>query len=306
MKSTLTFLVFILFNHALIAQNDTLSSAQSIDVEVYDVVAVYREHTDGRGRTKKFTTEMKGEIVKYDESTGVLTFKRNDGKMYSLTTDQYEYFQYDKEFTPRRRKNKQKVLKPRKDLGLEYSIGLNTGALNFPTGFEPDDNYVNGLEAGFEQVVCLKAGVSTYLNANSAVGLSAEYSLLSAESAYVSVGPRYQYIYNTAKNGAFYFPLALNFAHYKGDHFYQVDETVITSEGSFYPKELNAEVTLNSIELNIGQGVSFALKNKRSISLELMLVNQFIISEKVQIEYDPKPTTNYRGNGIKLSLSMNF
>ena len=77
------------------AQNDTIPKEQNVTVEVYDVVAVYREHLDGRGRTRRFTSETKGEILKYDESTGVLTFKGIDGKMYSYKSDQYEYFQYN-------------------------------------------------------------------------------------------------------------------------------------------------------------------------------------------------------------------
>ncbi|PCJ35644.1 MAG: hypothetical protein COA99_13705 [Moraxellaceae bacterium] len=306
MKIIFAFITIALFNTALFAQTDTTSNSQNVNIEVYDVVAVYRDHIDGRGRTRKFTSEIKGHIIKYDESTGVLTFKGIDGRMYSYTSDQYEYFQYDKEFTSKRKKKKQKALNLRKDSGFEISIGLSAGVLNIPTGFETDDNYIGGLTSAFEKLVCLKGGVSKYLNINSSVGLTAEYSMLSSEMTYFNVGAGYQYLYNPTKNAAFYFPLALKFSHYQADHSYQFDETVYTNNGSYWPNDLDANVTINALELNIGQGVSFALKNKRSISLELMLLNQFILSQKVEIPNDVSPITDYRVNGIKLSVLMNF
>lgn len=307
MKIILAFITIALFNTALFAQADTTSNAQNSDIEVYDVVAVYRDHIDGRGRTRKFTSEIKGDIIKYDESSGVLTFKGIDGKIYSFSSDKYEYFQYDKEFTSRKKKKKQRVLNPRKDSGLEYSIGLSAGALNIPSGFEPDETYFRGIEAGFAWVVCLKGGVSKYLNEYSLVGLTAEYSLITPDISYINVGARYQYLYNPAKNGAFYFPIELKFSHFQAEHYYQIDETVhVDGGGSYWPNELDAQVTLNALEMNLGQGVSFALKNKRSISLELMLLNQFVLSEKVEVPNNVSPNTDYRINGIKLSVFMNF
>jgi hypothetical protein len=304
MNKIITFLAIAFFNMASYAQNDTILKEQNVTVEVYDVVAVYREHLDGRGRTRRFTSETKGEILKYDESTGVLTFKGIDGKMYSYKSDQYEYFQYNKEFTSK--KKKQFVLNPRKDSGFEISAGLSAGFLNIPTGFQVDENYVGGISSGFEVPVCIKAGVSKYLNKNSLVGLTAEYSLLSSESSYFNAGARYQYLYNPKKNAAFYFPVELKFSHYQTDHYYQYNDTVYTDNGSFWPKDLDAEITINALELNFGQGVSFALKNKRSLSLELMLLKQFILSEKLEIPSNVAPKTDYGVNGMKLSLFMNF
>ena len=188
MKALLSLVSFVFLTSLAFGQTDTTSTTKDSNTEVYDVVAVYRDHIDGRGRTRKFTSEIKGSIIKYDESTGVLTFKGIDGRMYSFSSDEYEYFQYDKEFvSKKKRKKKEKVLNPRKDSGLEISIGLSPGVLNIPTGFETDDNFVGGLTAGFESYICLKGGVSKYLNINSSVGLTAEYSMLNAESTYFNV-----------------------------------------------------------------------------------------------------------------------
>jgi hypothetical protein len=71
-------IIMVLISIGLDAQPDTNPEKPNTIVEVYDVVAVYREHLDGRGRVRQYTSEMKGEILKYDESTGVLTFKGTD------------------------------------------------------------------------------------------------------------------------------------------------------------------------------------------------------------------------------------
>lgn len=227
--------------------------------------------------------------------------------MYSLKSEQYEYFQYDKEFATKKKKSKvKKPTNPRKDGGLEFSIGLTGSALNVTTGFELDTNFVEGLLSRFDETVGLKIGASKYFNLNSSAGLTAEYSIINSEVRYFNLGARYQYLYNPTKNAAFYFPPELKFSHYQSEHYYQVDEVGYTNERSYWPKEIDALVTINALELNLGQGVSFALANKRSVSLEFMLLNQFILSEKVEIPSDNRPITEYGVNGLKLSVSMNF
>ncbi|MDG1147252.1 MAG: hypothetical protein P8N52_02990 [Crocinitomicaceae bacterium] len=305
MKIILAFIIITLFSTALFAQNDKVSSPQDVIVEIYDVVAVYREHKDGRGRTRQFTSEIKGEIIKYNQHSGVLTFKRIDGKMYSLTSSQYEYFQYDKEFTSK--KKKQKVINPRKDSGLEFSVGMSAGFLNIPTGFKQDENYVGGTTTGFETPICIKGGVSKYLNKNSLVGVTSEYAMFSSEATYFNVGARYAYLYSPGKNTTFYFPVELKFSHYQAEsYYYQYNDTVYTDNGYDWPMAIDAGVSINALELNVGQGLSFALKNKRSISLELMLLRQFILTEKIIVPVSVSPKTDFSVYGMKLSILMNL
>jgi hypothetical protein len=306
MKIILALLAFVLFNTALLSQQDTVPPIQNEIVEIYDVVAVYKSHTDGRGRTRQFTSELKGKILNYDESTGLLTFKGVDGRMFSFNSNQYEYFEYNKEFSSK--KKKQKVLNPRKETGLQFSAGLSSGFLNIPTGLQLDENYVGGPTAGFDLPVCLKVVGSKYLNKNSLVGLTAEYSLLSSETSYFNAGVRYQYLYNTNKNASFYFPVELKFSHYQADYYrFQFNDTLFSDNGYTWPIDFESEVTINALELNVGQGISFALKNNRSLSIELMLLRQFILSEELAVPANiTPPQTDFSVNGMKLSLFMNF
>jgi hypothetical protein len=305
MKCIITFFSFVLLSLTVQAQNDSVPTVSESSVEVYDVVAIYREMKDGRGRLRKFTSEIKGEIINYDASTGFITFKAIDGRMYSLSSDQYEYFQYDKEFKVKRKKIKK--IKPRKDSGFEFSVGLSVANMIIPTGLQFTDSIVGGTTSGYSLPVCLKAGASKYLNKNSTVGLSAEYALVAGGDNYFNVGARYQYLYNPNNNAAFYFPVELKYARYTADYFYvQYLDTVSTSDWFESNTTYDAEVTLNALELNIGQGVSFALENKRSLSLEFMLFTQFLLSEEYRIDYFTQPETDFSSYGMKLSLFMNF
>lgn len=216
-----------------------------------------------------------------------------------------EYFQYDQTFASKEKK--QRVLKPRKDAGFQFSAGLSVGFLTIPTGIQLDDSLVGGSTAGFELPICIKLGASKYLNKNSQVGLTAEYSLFGSGTSYFNAGARYQYLYNPTKNAAFYFPIELKFSHYQADYYsVQYIDPISTSPDFSSNTTYEAEVTLNSLELNFGQGVSFALENKRSLSIELMLLRQFILSEKFVITNDVTPETDFRVSGLKLSVFMNF
>ena len=305
MKLTFVFITLALFHTALFAQNDSLTKEPNNSIEIYDVVAVYKETTDGRGRKRQYTSELKGEILKYDETTGLITFQGKDGRIYSFRSGDYKYFQYNKEFISKKKKST--VLNPRKNSGYALSAGLSAGFLNIPTGFKIDENYVGGTTAGFEIPICLKATIGKYINKNSLVGLTAEYSLFGSESNYFNAGARYQYLYNPDKNASFYFPVELKFSHYKADYYsYQYNDTLFTDNGYSWPTDYNAEITINAMELNVGQGISFALKDKRSVSLELMFLKQFIMTEELKIPKNNAPKTDFSVYGMKLSVAMNF
>jgi hypothetical protein len=304
MKKLLICITIALINLVVYAQTDSSLKEQNSIVEVYDVVAVYKEYTDSRGRSRKYSSELKGKIINHDQSTGFLTFQGKDGEMYSFTSLQYEYFKYNKEFTSKI--NQKKAINQRKEEGLGFHIGLSAGILRIWTGFQEDENYVGGTTGGGEQPVCIKLGLNKYVDKNNLVGLTAEYSLLGQGSSYFNAGARYQYLYNSAKNATFYLPTELKFSHYKTSYMFQSNDTTYFENYQTWPTDINADVALNALEINIGQGVSFALKNKRSLSLELMLLKQFILSQNLKVSNNLSPKTDFSMYGAKLSLFMNF
>ncbi|MES2800708.1 MAG: hypothetical protein V4638_11875 [Bacteroidota bacterium] len=303
MKYKLSLLVLLFITQLSFAQKDSIPQPQTI-VEVYDVVAIYYDHTDSRGHSRRYTSEVKGEILSYDESTGQLTFKALDGKMYSLKSTDYKYFQYKKEFV---KKVKQVIVKERKSSGFEFTVGLSAGYFNLNQELTTDDYFINGFEGSADIPICLKVGAGMVLNKNSVAGLTGEYAVWMDNSSYFNVGARYQYMYNPTKNAAFYLPVELKYSRYQFSSQYSTSDTTDLGGGSWqYPGYLNTKVATNNLELNIGQGISFALKNKKSISLELMLLKQFILSQSFKSESERSPTSKFGIIGAKLNVSFNF
>jgi hypothetical protein len=297
-------IILVWVSFGLDAQPDTNPEKPNTIVEVYDVVAVYREHLDGRGRVRQYTSEMKGEILKYDESTGVLTFKGTDGKIYSLKNDEYKYFQYDKEF---RSKSKQYVFHPRKDSGLEFSAGFSAGFILISENFTADDYYLRGWEGGINFPGSVKLGLSKYLNKNSLGGLTTEYAMLTFDKTYFNIGARYQYLYDLSKNTSLYFPAELKFSRYQFETQYETSDTTFIDPFSWtYPTYVDTEISINALELNVGQGLSIALKNMRSVSLELMLIKQFALTSKIRNSSSLTPKSELGITGVKLAVLMSF
>jgi hypothetical protein len=304
MKSVFAMIILVLISIGLDAQPDTNPEKPNTIVEVYDVVVVYREHVDGRGRVRQYTSELKGEILNYDESTGVLTFKGIDGKIYSLKSGEYKYFQYDKEF---RSKSKQHVLHPRKDSGYEFSAGFSAGFILISDNFTADDYYLSGWGSGINFPGSVKLGLSKYLNKNSLGGLTAEYAMLTFDKTYFNIGARYQYLYDLSKNTSLYFPAELNFSRYQFETQYVTNDTTFIDPFSWtYPTYVETEISINALELNVGQGLSIALKNKRSVSLELMMIKQFTLTTRFRNSSSLTPKSDLGITGVKLAVLMNF
>lgn len=304
MKSIMAMVILVLISIGLFAQPDTNPEKPSTVVEVYDVVAVYREHLDGRGRVRQYTSEMRGEILKYDESTGVLTFKGADGKIYSFKNDEYKYFQYDREF---RSRSKQQVFHPRKESGFEFSAGFSAAFILISDNFTADEYYLRGWEGGVNFPVSLKLGISKYLSKNSLGGFTAEYALLSFDKTYFNVGARYQYLYDLSKNTTLYFPAELKFSRYHLETQYETSDTTFFDPFSWtYPSYVDTEISINALELNVGQGLSVALKNKRSVSLELMLIRQFAVASRFRNASSLTPKSELGITGVKLAVLMSF
>lgn len=296
-------IALVFFNLTLMAQ-DTIPKSSNQIVEIYDVVAVYKDHVDGRGRVRQFTSEIKGEIIKYDESTGILTFKDKEGKMYSFSNSEYKYFEYNKEFV---KKIKNIVIHPRKSEGFMFSAGLSASYMNIQHNFTPDDYFINGIDSDADLPISLKLGVSKLIDENHLVGISSELALNSSVSSYFNFGARYRYLYDASKNTAFYFPVELKFSHNTHSYQYQVNDTTFTDNMDWsYPTDLQTDITLNAIELNLGQGISFAMKNEKSFSLELMLIKQLMLNERFQNSKNIDPKSEFGITGLKLSAVMNF
>ena len=308
MKTIITIIAVVFLNTILLAQNDTIPKEQNEIVEVYDVVAVYKSTTDGRGRTRNYVSELKGEILNYDESTGVLTFKDKDGRIYSFKSDEYKYFEYDKEFT---RKVKNFVLRPRKESEFEISAGFRASFINLNDNFSADDYYVWSGGGSSDLPISIFLGAGKYFGRRHYLGLNGEMVLTSYGSGYISTGLRYCYQYDANKrNVAFYLPVELNYFRSNYDQNFQVNDTVIETSGGgtsiSYPSNKNLEYSLSAVSVSLGQGIDFIMNNKHSIAIELSLVKYFPFGIKFKDLEQESPNVRFSGNGFRLSLIYNI
>lgn len=308
MKTIITIIAVVFLNTILLAQNDTIPKEQNEIVEVYDVVAVYKSTTDGRGRTRNYVSELKGEILNYDESTGVLTFKDKDGRMYSFKSDEYKYFEYDREFT---RKLKNFVLRPRKESEFEISAGFRASFINLNDNFSADDYYVSSGGGSSDLPISIFLGAGKYFGRSHYLGLNGEMALTSYGSGYISTGLRYCYQYDANKrNVAFYLPVELNYFRSNYDQNFQVNDTVIETSGGgtsiSYPSNKNLEYSLSAVSVSLGQGIGFIMNNKHSIAIELSLVKYFPFGIKFKDLEQESPNVRFSGNGFRLSLIYNI
>lgn len=299
---SIAFLFF--FGLTAIGQNDSIRKIVSTRIETYDVVAQYKERKDSRGETIQYTELLKGEIINYDATTGLLTFKDTQGRMYSLRSQDYKYFEYDQEFKV---KNKQKVTLVRDEFGWDWSIGLSMGYTMIQHNFEPDNYFLNGIEGDGDLPLCLRVGAGKHVNANSTVGVSGDLALLMGDGRYFGVGARYQYLYTPTKNNAFYFPLELRLSQYQFGTSYDINDTTFTDGGWTFPTSMASRITTTNLELNVGQGISFALPHKRSFSLELMFQKQFTLHQEIELKNSANiPDSKYAISGLRLAAFMNF
>lgn len=309
MKTLITIIALVLGSTVLHAQKDTLTNDQNEIVEIWDVVAVYKEGTDGRGNPRSYVSEMKGEIQNYDATTGLITFKGQDGRMYSFKSGDYKYFEYDKQFV--KKAKKKAVLKPRKETEFEISAGFRATYINFNDSFSPDDYYAWSGGGNTDLPIALYVGVGKYLAREHYVGLNGEIALTSYGSSYFSGGLRYNYHYDGyKKNVAFYLPVEIDYFRANYDENYQVNDTVIDTSGGgisiYYPSDKKMEYTLSAVSLSLGQGFGFIMNNKHSLAIELSLIKYFPMGVKFKNLDRDAPDVKFSGSGMRLSLIYNL
>ena len=305
MKTVLLIFNLLLFYTAIQAQNDTIAPSTLSNVEIYDVVAVHKQGTDGRGRVRHYVSEMKGEILNYDESTGVLTFKSLDGKLFSFKSEEYKYFVYDKEFVT---KNKQMTIYPRKQDEFEITAGFRTTFINFNDNFTTDEYYLNSNGGTTDLPIALYAGAGKYFGRTHYLGINGEIALYSYGQNYVSAGLRYCYQYDAHKgNIAYYLPVELNFFKSSYSQSFQVNDTTFYDGGNsyFYPSYEDLDFSITASSLSLGQGFSFIMKNKHALTVELALVKYFPFNITYATTQE-SPNVQYSGSGMRLSVMLNL
>lgn len=259
-------------------------------VLVYDVVYL----KDGR--------VLKGEILIFEEKDGDITFKDLYGKKYSITREEYTYFVEDKRYFIN--KNDTLTIRPRKEKEIEINLGFSFNYLVIDQQFTADTNYMFAYNTYNTFVpMCFKLGVGKFLNRQNYVGLSADIPFTSGgANSYFNLTGRYFHQYDAYKrNISFYIPVELGYSRFSFDGMYQK----LTST-PWSPENETANHIVSSATFSLGQGVSFILNNKKSVSVELIFIKNYIMSVNYEGLSMTPPTSKYKSNNFKLALFYNI
>jgi hypothetical protein len=232
--------------------------------------------------------------------------------MYSLKSEEYKYFQYNKEFTHKNKEPKKIVLHERKETQWQLSAGFRLTALDLRDNFEKDNYYVWSQESNSDVPIALYFGAGKYFGRRHYGGLGGELALSAYGRNYIHAGLRYAYQYDGYKrNTAFYLPVELNYFSAVYNQNYDVADTVITyfPGGGYsiqYPSNKSIDQKMTAVSFSFGQGVSFILKDKHSISLELSFVKLFPFNTTILNPPSRIPNIKMEGTGIRLGFMYNL
>ena len=265
--------------------------AQPDQVETEDVVHL----KDG--------TIVRGEIQSFDDASGTIIFKDHEGRKYTFTPDQYEYYLEDQLVQVRRRFGLPKTLHPRKNSGIDIQLGFTTGYMTTNHAFEADQYNLETYDYYDDAPISAHMGVGLQVDSVHAVSAIFDLAFFSYNSSMTSFGARYTNRYPGQKrNAAFYLPVEIKYTSIQSKMTYKVDEP--DPDFQWERLERNYDMSVSALELALGQGVQWSLPNKRAISAEFVLYRHFNINPTFEgvPSGEPAPNSEFTVNGFRFGL----
>ncbi|MEL6631110.1 MAG: hypothetical protein AAFQ83_06580 [Bacteroidota bacterium] len=254
---------------------------------------------------------LRGEILSFDEEDGDITFKDEYGRMYSLTREDYKYFEEDQPYKKKRRERTQgqdsAQVKVRKADAWALQMGVGASYLNLAESLRADDYFLGREKVLNDLPLSLKASVGKYLNAQNYVGITVDYALLAESPSFWNTGLRYAYIFNTKRNSSVYVPVELMLSQWITEDQYDIDDTTfVGSSGGFeYPASEQLQSKIHALMLNAGVGYSFLFADKKAFNIELTFFLTGILNEEL-VDLDRVADRDVQVNGLRLSLMVDL
>jgi hypothetical protein len=271
----------------------TLAQSDTTGTQTYDIVYL----KDGR--------TLKGQIVVFEEEDGDIIFKSLDGLTYSLSRKEYMSF---KENVQVQRQDNMFVLKPRKENEFEFSLGFSASILNIRTDFKPDDYYREEGNGG-DALVAFRLGAGKYFNRQHYLGAALDLVILSDGKDAFSGFFRYCNHYRSSKkNTALYLPVEIGYNRFNINTNFGTIKALIDDQGNTYNYYgyKNIETSFSSMVFNFGQGLSFAMNDKKSIAIEFSVFKNFFVKHKFIDLNEPAPNASFGIDGLKLMVAYNI
>ncbi len=248
---------------------------------------------------------LQGQILIFEEKDGDITFQDSYGRKYSITREEYKYFE-ENQVPKERRSKRDTVLLDRKENEIEFSVGLSYGWYNPSSSFSSDAYYSDNFNNNSYYPINVHAGIGKYFNRKHFVGLNADFSIISMAAPVINLNGRYAYQYDAyKKNTACYVPVEFGYTSLVNSTSFFVNDTISTGPNS-WTTQIDTKLKTNALNIGIGHGFNFMLKNKHSIALEVLVYKYFIMSETFQGQMNGTPTFSTSPVGGKLAVYVNI
>lgn len=307
------FILFLLFS--LLGFQFTSAQSDSTEISSVKVIDIIKLK-DGR--------TLKGEILVFEEKDGDIVFKTLDGKTFSISRDEYEYFQEDQILEEKKKKvKKERIVRERKDGELQFSVGFSTLIADLDYDFDNSESLdqignftdVNSMSMDNFNSINVRAG--KFINQNNYIGLTGEVGFILGSKNYWDFGVQYAHHYGI-KNSNFdlYVPIGLSYSQLSSTPQFGVHDSAWVNTWVDYEivpvysrkdSEIGIETNFSSINFSIGHGFAYVLPDKRSLAFEILLLNGMVMEPNYINREGNKPKFNeITSSGVKLSLMYNF
>ncbi len=248
---------------------------------------------------------LRGQILIFEEKDGDITFQDIYGRKYSITREEYNYFE-ENQFVKERKSKNDTIVKVRKENQFEFSIGLSYASYVPTTTFEPDAYYLQNYNNSSYFPISLHLGAGKYFNRKNFLGVNLNYALISGGSPTFNTSLRYQFQYDAYKrNTACYIPVEFGYHSLNYSTSFYVSDSIVLGQNS-WTDQLNTNVKISSLNFGVGHGFNFMLNNTRSIALELLVYKYFTMNQKFEARPQGNPNFNLNALGAKLAVFVNI
>lgn len=282
-KVLLLFIIFLSIGKTCYSQNDPA-------IRTRDVIYM----KDGR--------VLRGEIIIFQESDGDITFKDEEGRKYSITRKEYEYFIENERINVSH--SDTLIINPRKIDEFEISLGMST--LAFEVNGTSDQEYGGNRAASKWYIPYnLRVAGGRYFGRQHYLGLRLDYALGGLDD-YVSPALRYKFHFDGyRRNVSWYLTLDGKYERVVDD-FLSLEQHINEDGTNASYNFVYRRQAFNNFGLVFGQGIAFILKNKKSISIEFSVFRNYVLSNDFTDGPAEILINRWNSSGVGLAFSYNI
>lgn len=244
---------------------------------------------------------LHGEIISFDEASGTIVFKDNQGLRYSFGRSEYKYFKEDEVIEVNGRGQRERVLHPRKNSGFDIQLGFSGSSQAVTHTFKADDYHLSTWDTPDDIAAGIRIGLGLQVDSVHYIGAAIDLSFMTYNKSFNQMGLRYVYRYPAPKrNAAFYLPLEAKYSSTVADLVFEVPH----EEFSWQTDNVLYDITVTSWELSLGQGVQWGLPNKRAVSAEVAIFRHFNLEHEYG-DVTPGqqiPDSEFSTTGVRFAL----